>query len=184
MNAIGSSIAAAVEEQQAATAEIARNVSETASAANEMTRRTQDVSSEAEQTGKHAGDVRENALGLHAAVQELRHSVIRVVRTSTDEVDRRLDQRYDVDIGCRVSIDGASSVARVIDLSEHGASVQGGPTMTVGARGTLTMDGIAGIIAFHVRASSERTSHLVFELDAASEAQIHAILKRLEAKAA
>ena len=54
ISAIASSIAAAVEEQGAATAEIARNVTETASAANEMNSRTMEVSTEAEQTGKHA----------------------------------------------------------------------------------------------------------------------------------
>jgi len=58
INAIASSIAAAVEEQGAATTEIARNVAETASAANEMTTRTTEVSIEAEQTGKRAVDVR------------------------------------------------------------------------------------------------------------------------------
>ena len=184
VNAIGSSIAAAVEEQQAATAEIARNVSETASAANEMTRRTQDVSSEAEQTGRHASDVRENALGLESAVQELRHSVIRVVRTSTDEVDRRLDRRYGVDIGCRLVVDGASFAAQVTDLSEHGASVRDGPTMAVGARGTMVLDGTASTIPFNVRSAGDRILHVAFEVDAASAAQINGILKRLVSKAA
>ena len=89
INAIAGSIAAAVEEQGAATAEIARNVSETASAANDMTNRATEVSTEAEQTGEHAADVRENAAALNTAVSDLRHSVIRVARTSTTEVDRR-----------------------------------------------------------------------------------------------
>jgi methyl-accepting chemotaxis protein len=184
VNAIGSSIAAAVEEQQAATAEIARNVSETASAANEMTRRTQDVSSEAEQTGRHASDVRKNALGLDSAVQELRHSVIRVVRTSTDEVDRRLDRRYEVDIGCRLAIDGDSFAAQVTGLSAHGASVRDGPAMSLGARGTLVLDGTAGTIPFRVRSAGDRIAHLEFDLDEASAPQINAILKGLVSKAA
>jgi len=59
-------------------------VAETASAATDMTDRTREVSTEAEQTGKHAADVRENA-----AVVDLGQFVIRVVRTSTTEVDRR-----------------------------------------------------------------------------------------------
>ena len=97
INAIAGSIAAAVEEQGAATAEIARNVTETATAANEMTNRTTEVTAEAEQTGKHAAEVRENAGGLNTAVEELRHSVIRVVRTSTTEVDRRIERRFSRD---------------------------------------------------------------------------------------
>ena len=50
VNAIAGSIAAAVEQQGMATAEIARNVTETASAANEMSCRSAEVLSEAEQT--------------------------------------------------------------------------------------------------------------------------------------
>jgi methyl-accepting chemotaxis protein len=184
VNTIGGSIAAAVEEQQAATAEIARNVAETASAANEMTRRTQEVSMEAEQTGKSADEVRTNVLGLNEAVEELRHSVIRVVRTSTDEVDRRLDRRYKVDIAGRLSVDGTSFAVQVIDLSEHGASVRAGPTVSVGARGTLVLEGTACTIQFWVRAVDDHALHLVFELDDATAPQLQAILKRLVSKAA
>jgi methyl-accepting chemotaxis protein len=86
IDGIAGSIAAAVEEQGAATAEIARNVAETASAANEMTSHATQVSTEAEQTGKHAGDVCKDAAGLNTAVGELRHAVIRVVRTATADV--------------------------------------------------------------------------------------------------
>jgi methyl-accepting chemotaxis protein len=83
ISAISDSIAAAVEEQGAATMEIARNVAETASAANEMTGHATEVSTEAGQTGKHAAEVCKDACWLNAAVGELRHTVIRVVRTAT-----------------------------------------------------------------------------------------------------
>jgi methyl-accepting chemotaxis protein len=81
------SIAAAIDEQGTATAEIARNVAETASASGEVTRHAREVSTEAEQTGKHAASVCEGALGLNTSVGELRRSVLRVVRTSTAEMD-------------------------------------------------------------------------------------------------
>ena len=54
-----------------------------------MSGRITEVSAEAEQTERHALSVRENAAALEVAVAELRHAVIRVVRTSTTEVDRR-----------------------------------------------------------------------------------------------
>jgi methyl-accepting chemotaxis protein len=50
---------AAVEQQGAATAEIARNVGETAEAANEMTRRIGEVSAEAERSGQRSVRVRD-----------------------------------------------------------------------------------------------------------------------------
>ncbi len=89
INDIAGSIASAVEQQGAATAEIARNVTETASAANEMTLRTKEVVTEARETGGHAGEVRENATGLNDAIEELHQSMIQVLRASTTEVDRR-----------------------------------------------------------------------------------------------
>ena len=67
-------------------------------AANEMTRRTNDVSDEAAVTGRNAVDLRDNTAALNGAVEELRHSVIQVVRTSTAEVDRRQTSRYAVDL--------------------------------------------------------------------------------------
>ena len=105
INAIAGSIAAAVEEQGAATAEIARNVAETATAANEMTGQISEVSSEAERTDQHAGAVQDNASGLNAAVSELKQSLIRVVRTSTADVDRRIVTRHQVDLPCRLTVE-------------------------------------------------------------------------------
>ena len=85
INVISGSIAAAIEQQSAATAEIARNVNETAMAANEMTRCIGEVSAEAEQTGERSSQVRADTASLTTMVGELRAAVIRVVRT----VDRR-----------------------------------------------------------------------------------------------
>ncbi|MEJ0015270.1 MAG: HAMP domain-containing methyl-accepting chemotaxis protein [Acetobacteraceae bacterium] len=87
---IAGTIAAAVESQGAAVAEIAANVTEAASAANAMTSRTTEVSSEAEQTDRHAAEVREDARILNVAVDAFHVSIVRVVRTSTEEMNRRL----------------------------------------------------------------------------------------------
>jgi methyl-accepting chemotaxis protein len=83
IDAIASSIAAAVEQQGSATAEIARNVNETANAASEMTGRTTEVMTEAVDTGRHAVEVRDNTVALGQAVEELRDSVVRVMRAAT-----------------------------------------------------------------------------------------------------
>jgi methyl-accepting chemotaxis protein len=82
INVIAGSIAAAVEQQGVATAEIARTVNESASAAHEMIDRIAEVSTEAAGTGKHAAVVYDNAGALNTAVGDLRRSVIQVVRAS------------------------------------------------------------------------------------------------------
>jgi len=72
IDAISGSIAAAVEQQGAATAEIARAVAHTAQATDEMTSRITEVSAEAEGNGEQAALVRGNAAGLAAAVAGLK----------------------------------------------------------------------------------------------------------------
>jgi methyl-accepting chemotaxis protein len=83
VNTIAASIAAAVEQQGAATTQIARNVSETAIAAKAMTARASEVSAEAGETGRQADAVRANVGDLSRAMDELCHSVIHIVRSST-----------------------------------------------------------------------------------------------------
>ncbi len=78
VNAIAGSIAAAVEQQGAATAEIARNVAGTAAAANEMTSRVTEVSAEAGQNiGRRAAEVRDSTTEMKQAVEQLKHQVVR-----------------------------------------------------------------------------------------------------------
>jgi methyl-accepting chemotaxis protein len=178
IDSVAGSIAAAVEEQGAATAEIARNVSETASAANEMTGRATDVAIEAEQTGKHAADVRDNADGLNTAVGELRHAMIRVVRTSTAEMNRRHDHRYPENLTCRLSIAGDSFTAHIADLSEHGADIRNRPSVPVGTCGTLTMDRCDSPLPFTVRDVEGNALHLAFELDEVTAARFRPIPAR------
>jgi chromosome segregation ATPase len=180
INAIAASIATAVEQQGAATAEIARNVTETAAAADQVTNRTAEVSTEAEQTGRHAADVRDNAAGLSAAVGELRHSVIRVVRTSTTEVDRRQTVRHRTDLACRLSVPGQPEcTARVIDISPGGAFVRGGPLLQPGTHGTLHIEAVGFGLPFAVRASEVDALHVAFEADAATAARFAPMLESL-----
>lgn len=142
VNTTAGSIAAAVEEQGSATAEIARNTAETAAAAQEMASRTEDVSVEARETGQRATDVLANTDALGAAVQDLKESVIRVVRTSTTEVDRRVTVRYDVDLPCRLMMGGQTHTAHLADISDGGAHLRGAPDIAVGTKGALVAEGL------------------------------------------
>jgi methyl-accepting chemotaxis protein len=180
IDAISGSIAAAVEEQGAATAEIARSVAETAGAANVMTSRIAEVSSEADQTGRHAADVHDDIGSLDTAVDELRHSVIRVVRTSTVEIDRRQARRYQLNLPCRLEIAGGGDhAARAADLSDGGAMIEAVPQMQAGDRGVLRLDGFSSALPFTVRNADGGIARVVFALDEATAASFHAMLDRL-----
>jgi methyl-accepting chemotaxis protein len=185
IDAISGSIATAVEEQGAATSQIARSVAETANAANVMTSRIAEVSSEADQTGRHAAGVHDEIGSLETTVNELRDSVIRVVRTSTVEVDRRRAPRYQLNLPCRLDLAGGGiHTARVCDLSEGGASIGAAPEMQAGERGVLRLDGFGSSLPFTVRDASNGTARMVFALDAATTASLHAMLDRLEERLA
>jgi methyl-accepting chemotaxis protein len=177
MNSIAASIAAAMEEQSAATNEIARNVAETAAAANAMTDRINEVSAEAVQTGQRTAQVSEDTAALNTLVGELRHSVIRVVRTVTTEVDRRLEGRRATTRPCQVMAEGKPAQAgHLVDLSVHGASVGGGPTAAAGTRGTLRVEGLDLPLPFVVRGAEEGVLHLTFALDAAGTQRLAAVV--------
>ena len=180
IDAIANSIASAVEEQGAATAEIARNMTETATVANEMTNHANEVSIEAERTGRHAAQVCEDAGRLNTAVGELRHSVIRVVRSSATEMNRRQGFRHPVDLPCGMSVAGqADCRARMTDISEGGASVKGGPLLQMGARGVLHLDGVGFAFPFTVRGIEDDIVHVSFELDESAAAKFPLVLERL-----
>lgn len=126
-----------------------------------------------------------NTAALTAAVGELRRSVVRAVRTSTAEVDRRTTSRIAVDMPCRVGAAGqAGQLARVVDLSEGGACIVGGPALPVGAGGSLMLDAAGAPLPFSVRAAEAGTLRVAFALDAAAAERLRSALGRLGARRA
>jgi methyl-accepting chemotaxis protein len=79
---IAGSIAAAVEEQHAATTEISRNVTETANGAREVSTRITEVSGEATRLGGEAERVHNCAADVTDAVSSLRRVIVTAVRSS------------------------------------------------------------------------------------------------------
>ncbi|UUX48133.1 methyl-accepting chemotaxis protein [Nisaea acidiphila] len=82
-------ISAAVQSQDQATREIASNVTEAAAGAREVSERISVVSRDAQGVGSLSGDVSSATQLLGKQVEQLKATVIRVVRTATPEVDRR-----------------------------------------------------------------------------------------------
>ena len=176
---IASSIAAAVEEQGAATAEIARNVAETAAAANVMTGRTVEVSAEAVRTGEQAAEMEQNTSALAADVADLRRTVVKVVRTSAADVDRRASIRHEMSLPCRIMAGGGSHAARVTDLSTGGARIEDGPVLGVGDRGSLDINGVGFHLPFRVRHAEAGILHVALDLDATTAARFEPIPEQL-----
>jgi hypothetical protein len=141
---------------------------------------TADVSSEAETTGTHALAVRDTATALNSAMEELRHVLIRIVRTSTDEIERRHGKRCPVDLACKITLaSGAVHVGRGIDLSEAGVAVRDVPAMPAGTVGSLEFDGMAERLPFAVQGVEEGVLHIGFTFDNAAADRFRRMRKQV-----
>jgi methyl-accepting chemotaxis protein len=170
------SIASAVEQQGATTAEIARSVASTTAAVNDMTARISEVSGEADDTRLRAGQVNAGVAALGESVAALRSTVVRVVRTSSIDVDRRRFRRLDVLTPCVVMIDGFTETATVTDLSDGGASIAGASPVAHGGVGRLVISGVDAELPFRVVQSRHDVLQVAFDdiLDPAVVASLQA----------
>ena len=179
MDQIAGSIAAAIEQQSAATSEISRNVIQTAAAAREVSRQIVEVSSEAVETGERAGKVRELIADVGTSIHDLKETLVRAVRTSTDEVDRRRKPRFAVLQPGRVRFDGTETAVTVVNLSEGGAMIHGGLELTAGAAGALILDGLVLELPFRVLNRYAEDLHVKFDLNETQAAPFRDHFKRL-----
>jgi methyl-accepting chemotaxis protein len=185
LNGIAGSIASAVEEQGAATAEIARNVGQTAAAVNEMAGRIGEVAQEAEQSGERATATHASAVTLIGSVGDFRTAVIRIARTSTEEVDRRQFARVAVDQAVDASFAGGPPRAAMLrDLSEGGARIGGVPSVATGTHGTLRVQGLAQALPFTVLGTDGEDIRVGFQPDEAKLAALRTLLQRLTSRPA
>ena len=155
---ISGAIAAAMDGQGTATSEIARKVAETATAVNDMADKNAAVSGYAERAGEYANEVLTNTRALSELVAELKGTMVHIVRTSTEEVDRRRYTRVDVRLPCNVEFAGQPSQdAQITDLSVGGARLTGLVGATSGRTGTLRVAGLASPAGFTVTTQDANT---------------------------
>ncbi len=165
---VAGAIAAAMEEQGAATQEIARNVGQTAEAAREVSSKIQSVSREADNVGTRAAEVREAVAGVGQSLDGLKRILVRVVRTSTTDADRRRFPRYAVKAGIDVT-DGASKKvpATLLDASDGGAHFRCDAAMRQGERGQIRFEGFGQSMPYTVRFREKDSVHVEFPANAA-----------------
>jgi methyl-accepting chemotaxis protein len=150
---VSSAVAAAIEQQSAITVEISRTVEETSLAAREVATQIVSVSNEAIETGRRASEIRDGSAEIASKVADLRASLVRVIRTSATDVDRRVYSRVDIHCPGVLKIQGGGSVKIIVrDLSLGGAMIgQALPNVPIDTPVTLAIDGISteltGIVA-------------------------------------
>ena len=121
---ITQTIAAAAEQQTAATGEIARNVLGTAEAMRIVSAQVKSVSQEAQGTDAAVNEMRSVAGEVAEHISELRNVMVRIVRTSSDAANRREDERVSINLPATLVLNGNPLPVMCLDLSFGGARVQ------------------------------------------------------------
>ncbi len=165
---VASSIAAAIQQQGAATREIARSVEQSAQSSREVSSRIANVSGGAEEVSIRAVEVQGAIANASANIAALRSILVRVVRTSSEDADRRVFPRFRIDVPLTVTNSRESRTAsKLIDISQGGARILSVPDLNLRDGCTLHIGGVAAPIAFIVRDKTEHQTLL--ELTAEGE---------------
>ena len=153
----------------ASTQEIARNVSQTAAAAQEVSSKIQNVSAGAFQVDGRAKSVRTSIGDVTHKIGGLREILVRVVRTSTGDANRRAASRFNV-AGKGEILDrgGKRREGELINVSETGAQIRCSPELGIGETGSLKLDGITAAIPFVVRGKKGDSLHVEFQITGTS----------------
>jgi methyl-accepting chemotaxis protein len=175
INQSTAAILMAIKQQSTATQEITRNIGETALSAREVSARIQNVSAGATKVGSRAENVRHSIAEITESIAGLRSVLVRAVRTSADDTDRRKYPRYSMTVQAEIlDVSSKRLTGELVDISEAGAKLSFSSGMLTGEKGYLRLDGLSLPLPFMVRARQDEMLHVEFEL---TEAQ-HVIYRQ------
>ncbi len=173
----GTAIAAAVEQQTAATREIARSIGVAAETAGEVDRLMQSVSGGARRTRRSADMVGDSAVQLHDNMASLGRLVNRALCTSSDLTERRATTRRAVLLEAELHAGGAAAPAQILDLSETGARLATALPLAPGAALEIAVPAEALRLAAEVVTVEEDHPHVRFTAGPLPTAQVDAIAR-------
>jgi methyl-accepting chemotaxis protein len=139
---ISRTVADAAAQQTAATNEIGLNVAATADAMRVMSDQIGAMTDEARGTDMAITEMREIAGTVGEHITELRAVMVRIVRTSSAEVNRREGDRVSLNAPAVLVLNGRDVPATCMDLSHGGARVRVAETLTAGCDVVLRMPGL------------------------------------------
>jgi len=157
---VSAAIAAAMEQQSAATQEISRSVALAAGAAQSVTEFMEGVVQIATETDDKAARLRADADTLAISTDKSRHTLIEAVRTSVADAERRMHRRLPVDAPCVLIANGTTYDGKLENLSEGGARLATTGHLPVGTRGELRVATYRLTVPCNVVANDERTGEV------------------------
>jgi methyl-accepting chemotaxis protein len=144
---IAASVAAAMDQQSAATQEIARAVGGAADAARDVSSRVDGLGRDADDASERADRMRASIGQAGEALDEVRGAVVRAVRQAAEAVDRRMAPRVEHHGEAVVRARGKEQRVRLIDVAAGGIAIEPGPELHAGERLELVLPGLAPIPA-------------------------------------
>ncbi|WP_024513621.1 methyl-accepting chemotaxis protein [Bradyrhizobium sp. Tv2a-2] len=171
VESVSSVITTAVEDQNIVTSEISRTVEETSQAARQVAAQIASVSREANETGRRASEMRDGSLEIAKMVDDLRSTLVRVIRTSTSDVDRRTSARIALHCPGKLTVAGKPMTVTVRDIALGGAMLdQAMPELSIDTPTTLNIDRVPVDLVGFVARKDRNMTLIKFNLpDAAAE---------------
>jgi methyl-accepting chemotaxis protein/aerotaxis receptor len=179
VDSFAAGIAAAVEEQAAATAEISRNISETASANASVNDQMNIVASQADDAQHRATTVSALSGKIDDVVKGLRSAVIRSIRTVSEDVDRRADDRLNGPLDAEIRTGGRTLKGVVKNISRGGVAVEVAEDIGKPQWVEVTIQGVDGMLRLNVIASDGAFVRGSFERAAVSRTNLPKLLEEL-----
>jgi methyl-accepting chemotaxis protein len=163
---VATSIADAIETQNNVTMEISRTVAETSIAAREVATQIASVSREASEAGRRSTDIRDGSADIARKVDDLRTTLVRVIRTSTTDVDRRLSSRLAINGPATLAHDGEPIQVTVRNLALGGALIEAIPVrLSLHMKVNLSINGMISDLPGSVTRMNEHTALIQFTLN-------------------
>ena len=143
ISSLNAAIAAAVEQQDAATREIAENVSRAADGSQIVSTNVEGVATSASDTTGEAARVMDTARMLGEASEALTNSVAGFLESISADLDeRRRTNRVNLAASGTIEIDGRSTPVEVVDISSEGARIIDRLDARLGAVFLLTIEDV------------------------------------------
>jgi methyl-accepting chemotaxis protein len=179
IDGIAAAMAAAVEEQNAATCEISRNIHAASEGTQTVSETIRQVSIEAARTDDVAGKVAATAQDLHHRAVEIREEISHFLSAMKDAGDRRRYERHFMELPVVVVTSGGVRLAgTTVDLSLGGVRLS--PMGDLAAGQPVTID-IADTIRAHpaeIVASTAGFTSLMFDEHYAQQGLVAALLRQ------
>lgn|GEM_PF-2110892 len=144
LSLVTNSVAAAMEQQRAATEGFVTNVRGTTNAVSDVATRMTGIAGMVTRSSTNAAEVARIAAEMQRASDSVRAEIPEIVRAAL-RADLREHPRFDVDVTAAVEFSGRTTSVRVFDLSRGGARIAAIPHLVADAEVTVTLPGMRSV---------------------------------------